>query len=350
MKRDLKIKAAYRHPPELVWEALTNPEDIAQWLMENDFKPEVGHEFTLRTDPAPGFDGIVRCKVLEVDPLRRLSYTWKGGPIDTVLTFELERVEGSEAGTVLHVTQSGFTGFKAVLVSLILGAGSRKIYNRLLPALLDRKAGTATAPLDEKDCERGVWKVLAVLFAPVLGSKRPLAAAVAAGLLLFLFNAVSWLALPFHGESLHDLPGGTERFVAQLPASGVYHYPGHTSDEQEMKARLERARKGPVVTLMVVSKEGLDPMAPGRFAVTLLLDIAAAFAAALVLARVGGGFGHRFGVAVLLGVFLAVGGRAQDWLWWSQPTGFALPGVIDAVLGWTLAGAVLAAIVRPAQR
>ena len=51
---------------------------------------------------------------------------------------------------------------------------------------------------------------------------------------------------------------------------------------------------------------------------------------------------------ILLGVFLALGARAQDWLWWSQPTGFAVAGIVDAVLGWVVAGAVLAAIVRPA--
>ena len=117
---------------------------------------------------------------------------------------------------------------------------------------------------------------------------------------------------------------------------------------EEMKARMERAKEGPVVTMMVVSKEGIDMMAPSRFLVTLLLDIAAAFAAALILRRIGGGFASRFGTALVLGIFLAVGARAQDWLWWSHPTGFAVAGIVDAVLGWALAGAVLAAIVRPA--
>ena len=89
-------------------------------------------------------------------------------------------------------------------------------------------------------------------------------------------------------------------------------------------------------------------MAPSRFVFSLLLDVAAAFAAALVLRRVRGGFASRFGVVVLLGVFLAVAGNCQNWLWWTQPTGFAMAGVIDAVLGWAVAGAALAAIVRPA--
>ena len=169
MKRDLKLKAVYPHQPELVWRALTQSDEIAEWLMPNDFRAEVGHEFTLRTDPAPGFDGIVHCKVLELEEPRRLAYTWKGGPVDTVLSFDLEPVE---QGTVLHVTQSGFVGFKAVLVSLILGSGSKKIYRKLLPAVLDRLAGKA-GDVDSPECDKsGFWKVLAFVFSPFLKSKQ----------------------------------------------------------------------------------------------------------------------------------------------------------------------------------
>lgn len=73
MKRDLRVQRDYPHPPELVWRALTEPALISRWLMDNDFSPELGHRFTLRTDPAPGFDGIVHCEVLDLEaPRRRL--------------------------------------------------------------------------------------------------------------------------------------------------------------------------------------------------------------------------------------------------------------------------------------
>ncbi|XXT16747.1 SRPBCC domain-containing protein [Sorangium sp. So ce429] len=60
MRRDLRIAREYPHPPELVWRALTEPALIAEWLMQNDLRLELGHRFTLRTDPAPGLDGVVR--------------------------------------------------------------------------------------------------------------------------------------------------------------------------------------------------------------------------------------------------------------------------------------------------
>jgi uncharacterized protein YndB with AHSA1/START domain len=86
MKRDLHFEVTYPHPPEKVWRALTDPQAIAQWLMENNFEARLGHKFQFRTKPAPGFDGVVNCEVLEMDPPRRLAYSWSGGNLNTIVT------------------------------------------------------------------------------------------------------------------------------------------------------------------------------------------------------------------------------------------------------------------------
>jgi Activator of Hsp90 ATPase homolog 1-like protein len=98
----------------------------------------VGCAFELNTDPAPGFDGVVRREVLEVEPLRRLAWRWRGGPIDTIVTFSLSSVG---TATRLRVDQTGSRGAKAVVVSLVLGRGNRRIYGGTLPEYLDRSAG-----------------------------------------------------------------------------------------------------------------------------------------------------------------------------------------------------------------
>jgi uncharacterized protein YndB with AHSA1/START domain len=74
MRRDLRIEKVYPHPPAKVWRAITTREALAEWLMENDFELKVGHRFQFRTEPAPGFDGIVNCEVLEIEEERRLRY------------------------------------------------------------------------------------------------------------------------------------------------------------------------------------------------------------------------------------------------------------------------------------
>jgi len=87
-------------PPEKIWRALTQPHLIEAWLMKNDFKPVVGHGFSLRAEW-----GAVDCQVQAVEPLRTLSYTWAGLGLESVVTWTLTP---TSAGTRLRMEQVGF--------------------------------------------------------------------------------------------------------------------------------------------------------------------------------------------------------------------------------------------------
>jgi uncharacterized protein YndB with AHSA1/START domain len=140
----IRLTRTYPHPPAAVWHALTDATLLGRWLMPNDFEPRVGHRFTFRTEPGPGFDGIVHCEVLALEPGRRMVWSWRGGPLDTKVEFALEAVAG---GTRLHLHHSGFRGLRAQIVRLILAIGSRSIYGRRLPAVLrEQSPGAAAAP------------------------------------------------------------------------------------------------------------------------------------------------------------------------------------------------------------
>ena len=123
MATELRFVEVYPYPRERVWRALTDSAAIADWLMPNNFQPIVGHRFEMRTKPAPGFDGIVRCEVTVVEPPARLGYSWRGGGIDTQVMFTLE---GVEQGTRLTLVHSGFKGAKGWMISRILGRGCRR--------------------------------------------------------------------------------------------------------------------------------------------------------------------------------------------------------------------------------
>src|SRR5690606_3630525 len=105
--RAVVIERRLAHAPEKVWRALTQPHLISEWLMNNDFVPEVGHEFKLRGE----WGRVLDCKVLTREPNGRLAYTWNfDNPdpaygLESVVTFTLEP-EGQ--GTLLRVEQSGF--------------------------------------------------------------------------------------------------------------------------------------------------------------------------------------------------------------------------------------------------
>jgi uncharacterized protein YndB with AHSA1/START domain len=125
MAKSISHQLFFPHPPELVWEYLTTAELIAQWLMPNDFQPVVGHEFQFRTRPMPNldFDGIVYCKVLEMVPPRKLSYSWKGGPGDGSITIDSVvhwNLSAKNNGTELSLEHTGFERMEnATIVSLM---------------------------------------------------------------------------------------------------------------------------------------------------------------------------------------------------------------------------------------
>jgi uncharacterized protein YndB with AHSA1/START domain len=95
------------HAPTKVWRAITDPVLLTEWLLPVvEGKLEPGAAFTLKTQPQPGWDGSVSCRVLEIEAQRKLSYTWVAGDfIDTVVTFTLTP---TASGTRLSLVQSGF--------------------------------------------------------------------------------------------------------------------------------------------------------------------------------------------------------------------------------------------------
>lgn len=101
------VERAIAHPPEKLWRALTQPHLIAEWLMQNDFSPELGHRFQLRGE----WGGVLDCEVFEIDPPRTLAYSWDFANDDpafalkSVVTFTLTPTAD---GTLLRMEQTGF--------------------------------------------------------------------------------------------------------------------------------------------------------------------------------------------------------------------------------------------------
>lgn len=105
--RTMTIERTFDHPPEKLWRALTQPHLIADWLMQNDFVPRLGHKFQLRGE----WGGILDCEVLAIEQQSSLSYTWNFAnddpayALESVVTFTLTPAGN---GTHLRVEQSGF--------------------------------------------------------------------------------------------------------------------------------------------------------------------------------------------------------------------------------------------------
>jgi uncharacterized protein YndB with AHSA1/START domain len=121
MQKDIFQKWFFQQTPDEVWDYLTKPELIEQWLAKTDFKPVVGQKFqftnTCETDDnKPHY---TFCEVLEIVPHKLLSYSWRKGTdeneitVDSIVTWTLTDKDG---GTELQLQHNGFTLIEDTIV------------------------------------------------------------------------------------------------------------------------------------------------------------------------------------------------------------------------------------------
>ncbi len=134
-------------PPQRVFEALTDPNQRRQWWgqkglytpTESHSDLRLGGKWSGSGVAADGTPYHVEGEYLEIDPPRKLSYTWKPSfahPLDTVVHWELEsrEIHGLHSrgpqkfgtGTLLKLRHEGFARNEKAL------AGHRQGWQRVL--------------------------------------------------------------------------------------------------------------------------------------------------------------------------------------------------------------------------
>jgi uncharacterized protein YndB with AHSA1/START domain len=112
MKAEPVIKEVILNAPvSKVWKAITNKDDMSQWYFDlSEFKPEVGFEFSFEGKGLKGQQYLHLCKITEVVPLKKISYTWgyENYPGSSIVTFELFDEEDK---TKIKLTHEGLESF-----------------------------------------------------------------------------------------------------------------------------------------------------------------------------------------------------------------------------------------------
>ena len=107
----IRLERTFNATVERVWKALTDPDEMRQWYFDLEaFRPEVGFEFQFRGQGHKGEQYLHLCKITEVVPLRKLTYSWQyeGYEGDSFVSFELFPEENS---TRLRLTHRGLGTF-----------------------------------------------------------------------------------------------------------------------------------------------------------------------------------------------------------------------------------------------
>jgi uncharacterized protein YndB with AHSA1/START domain len=112
MNAPIVIERVYNSPIAVVWKAITNNEDMRRWYFElEQFKPEVGFEFTFLGGKDEKQPYLHLCQVTEVIDGKKIAYTWRYDKFEgsSLVTFEL--FSEGPAKTKLKLTHSGLDTF-----------------------------------------------------------------------------------------------------------------------------------------------------------------------------------------------------------------------------------------------
>jgi uncharacterized protein YndB with AHSA1/START domain len=96
----LRFTRVLRHPPELVWRAITDPEHLADWFpttVEGDRRAGARLRFAFRGGEAPPMDG----EMLAYEPRTLLEFRWG----TDVIRIELREVPGGTELTLLDTLE-----------------------------------------------------------------------------------------------------------------------------------------------------------------------------------------------------------------------------------------------------
>jgi uncharacterized protein YndB with AHSA1/START domain len=99
----LQFERRLSHPVEVVWQAITQPEELEQWFPSKVEVEELtpGAEMTFRFENMPlDAPSTMTGRVTEFDPPRLFEFYWGGDH----LRFEIEPVGGSEEECLLRLT------------------------------------------------------------------------------------------------------------------------------------------------------------------------------------------------------------------------------------------------------
>lgn len=108
------IERTYDAPVKKVWDAISNKDQMKQWYFDIPaFSAEIGAEFEFMGGDPKGQQFRHLCKVTEVEPDRKLTYSWRydGYEGNSFVTFELFP-EGDK--TRLKLTHAGLETFPAI--------------------------------------------------------------------------------------------------------------------------------------------------------------------------------------------------------------------------------------------
>ena len=178
--------------------------------------------------------------------------------------------------------------------------------------------------------------------------KRIFLAALLGGVALFVWAGFSHSVLLI-GTGFSPLPE-EDKIVSALNSSikekGLYFFPGkdfrHSTPEQEA-TWLERFRTGPA-GMIIYRPVGGEPFSASKLLIQLLASFVTASIISFIVSLMAASYWERVAAITLLGLLACSAVSIIYWNWYEYPTSFFVAQIVDQVVGFFLAGLMIAKV------
>ena len=181
---------------------------------------------------------------------------------------------------------------------------------------------------------------------------RILVAAIAGGLVMFVWSAVAHLFLGVGEAGIKSIPNEAP-VVAALKANisepGLYFVPGmdmsRRPTDEEMALWTAKYQAGPDA-IIVYTPVGDTPMSARQLGVEFISNVLAALAGAFILSWSVPSFGKRVILATLIGLAAWLSINVSYWEWYHFPGTFVGSELLEQGVGWFLSGFAMACVLK----
>lgn len=183
--------------------------------------------------------------------------------------------------------------------------------------------------------------------------KKIIIAGIIGGIVITLWGFIAWMGLNFHQDTMKTCPEDeiiSHIFVNSLKDEGVYVIPAmpDAQTEDAQKIWQEKIKSGPIATIFFRPTGG-DPSMTKNIIVGTIFNIIAAMLAAWILSRSTASkqsYFTRVSFVGVLSIFAAITIHLSNWNWMYFPLKYTTAMSADLIIGWLLAGLVIAAIIK----
>lgn len=173
--------------------------------------------------------------------------------------------------------------------------------------------------------------------------KKILIGGIVGGIIIYIWGAISWMALPWHKMIFQSFKSETaisQAINENAPQSGIYFL--HSKQTQA-----QSDQPTPKVFAAIDKKGMPSSITPQLISNLILQIIAACFVTFLVIQINSRCYFQKLGFIFLFSLTAGMVTYIPDWSWFSFPINYTLVSIADLVIGWLLAGLFIAKIASP---